>query len=292
MRATTLSGRRYRWDRPYVMGVINVTPDSFSDGGRYLSRDKALAHGLALASQGADILDVGGESTRPGAEPVTADDEIARVVPVIEDLAGRVDCALSIDTYKAKVADAAPAAGAVWINDVSGLTLDGDLAEVAAQTGAGLILGHMRGTPRTMQSMTNYDDCVSEVTDALAESVQRALDAGVARDHLVIDPGIGFGKTAEQNLDLILAAGRISKRLGLPILVGPSRKSFIGALTKAPVDQRLGGTLAACTASILAGAHMVRVHDVAEARQAVDLAWQMSARLGDEKTSLYENQRS
>ena len=262
-----------------MMGVINVTPDSFSDGGRFLARDAALAHGKKLAEQGADILDVGGESTRPGAMPVEAQDEVARVVPVIRGLAETVDCAISVDTYKASVAQAAVEAGAAWINDVSGLSMDPELALVAARTGAGLILGHMRGNPRTMQSLTDYEDCVAEVTESLAASVGLALRSGVALDRIVVDPGIGFGKTPEQNLDLMLSSGYIATRLGVPVLVGPSRKSFIGALTGAPVESRLPGTLAACTAAVLAGASLVRVHDVQEARQAVDLAWSMAGRL-------------
>ncbi len=267
-----VGGRTWTWDRPYVMGVLNVTPDSFSDGGRYLEVEAAVAHALAMERAGADLVDVGGESTRPGAVPVPAAQEAARVVPVIQRLARLSRVQISVDTYKAEVADAALAAGASWVNDVSGLTLDPDIARVAARHGAGLVIGHMRGTPRNMQDHTDYEDCLREVTEALEASVARALEAGVPRERIVVDPGIGFGKTAEQNLDLILGAGYIRRRLGLPVLVGPSRKSFIGKLTGAPVAERVPGTLAACTVAVLSGADLVRVHDVAEARQAVDLA--------------------
>ncbi|MCD6497838.1 MAG: dihydropteroate synthase [Deltaproteobacteria bacterium] len=269
MESTVVHGRTWPWDRVYVMGVVNVTPDSFSDGGRYYERSRAVAHGLALERGGADILDVGGESTRPGAEPVSADEEIARVVPVIEALAGAVNCAISVDTYKAEVARAACEAGATWINDVSGLSLDPGLAQVAADMDAGLVLGHIRGTPQIMQSMTDYDDCVEDVSEALIGSVQLAVASGVHLDRIVVDPAIGFGKTADQNLMLMAGSARIRRNTGRPVLVGPSRKSFIGHYTGAPVEERLPGTIAASVVSALSGADVLRVHDVAEIRQAL-----------------------
>jgi len=274
MDPAVVNGRTWRWKRTYVMGVVNVTPDSFSDGGQYFDRDQAVAHGLALERSGADILDIGGESTRPGADLVSANEEIGRVVPVIRALAGSVACAISVDTYKAEVAEAAVEAGASWINDITGLSLDPNLAQVAAATGAGLILGHIRGTPQTMQTMTDYDDCVEEVCEALIGSVQLAVASGVTLERIVVDPGIGFGKTAEQNLRLMLSSERIRRNTGRPVLVGPSRKSFIGHYTGARVEERLPGTIAASVVSVLSGADLVRVHDVAEVRQALILTEQ------------------
>lgn len=262
---------RWSWDRTLLMGVVNVTPDSFSDGGRYLDPEAAVRHAMSLAAQGADVLDVGGESTRPGAASVGAAEERERVVPVIEALRARSDAVISVDTYKAEVAAAACAAGATVINDVTGGTLDSELAAVAADTGAVLVLGHIRGTPATMQHDVVYQDLVAEVCDGLAAAVERAVSAGVDRSRIVVDPGIGFGKSARGNGVLLLQVGEIRRRLARPVLVGASRKSFIGKLTGAAVDDRLAGTLAAHTLAQVAGADFLRVHDVAPARQAADL---------------------
>lgn len=260
------------WSRTYLMGVVNVTPDSFSDGGRFLDPTAAVGQGRDLAAAGADLLDVGGESTRPGADPVSAVDERARVIPVIKGLREATDTPISVDTYKAEVAAAACRAGATVVNDVSGLTLDPDIAAAAAEAGAALVLGHIRGTPRTMQADVSYEDVLDEVAEALQASVDRAMAAGVAPERILVDPGIGFGKSVSGNLTLIRGAGALRELLGHAVLLGPSRKSFIGRLTGAEVDDRLPGTLAALVAGRLYGADMMRVHDVREARQAAIIA--------------------
>jgi dihydropteroate synthase len=244
-----------------VMGVLNVTPDSFSDGGRFLDHEVAVEHGLRMAEEGADILDVGGESTRPGSDPVTLDDEIARVVPVVKRLVAEVDLPISIDTRKPEVASAALEAGASIVNDVSGARDPGMLHVVAAGE-AGLVLMHMLGEPKTMQAEPRYRDVVAEVRAYLGERVAAAEAAGIGRDRVAIDPGLGFGKTYEHNL---LLMGRIDSLLdlGVPVVVGPSRKSFIGAaLGDVPVDRRLEGTAGAVAWLAIRGAHVVRVHDV------------------------------
>lgn len=264
--------------RVTLVGVLNVTPDSFSDGGRLLGAggapdvEAALAHGLRLVSEGAHVLDVGGESTRPGAAAVPEALEIARTRPVIEALAKATSVPVSIDTRRSVVAEAALAAGARVVNDVSGLRHDPALAGVAARHGAWLVLGHLRGEPATMQQGIAFTDCVAEVTAELAASVERALRAGVARGRLVVDPGIGFGKRLPHNLALLAGAGAIGARLGLPVLVGPSRKSFLAELTGDPVEARDAATHAACAVAIYAGADAVRVHDVAGARRAATVA--------------------
>jgi dihydropteroate synthase len=261
-------------DRPAVMGILNVTPDSFSDGGRFADADAAVACALQMAADGADIVDVGGESTRPGSAPVGAETEIARTVPVIRALAARTDAVLSIDTTKPEVAEAAVAAGARMINDVSGLRHGDALARIAARSGAHLVLMHSRGTPADMQkdpAHLEYSDVVADVAAELSRSADRAIAAGVRRDRIWIDPGIGFAKTPEQNYALLARLGEIAA-LGYPVLVGPSRKAFIGAATGAPVGDRLGGTAAAVALSVLNGARGVRVHDVAAMRQAALVA--------------------
>jgi dihydropteroate synthase len=242
------------------MGILNVTPDSFSDGGRFLDREAAVAHGLALAEAGADIVDVGGESTRPGADPVPEADERERVVPVVEALAPHVR--VSIDTTKAAVAEAAIDAGATLVNDVSA-----SLAEVAAARGAGWVAMHMQGEPRTMQADPHYDDVVAEVTQFLAEKAEEARAAGV--EEVWVDPGIGFGKTADHNLSLLRHL-RALVATGFPVAVGTSRKSFLGRLTgDAPVEDRLEGSVATAVWAVDQGARMVRVHDVAATLQAI-----------------------
>ena len=256
--------------RTCVMGVLNVTPDSFSDGGRFFDPAAAVAQGERMAAEGADLIDVGGESTRPFADPVPADEEIRRVVPVVAELARRVAVPISIDTTKPEVARRALAAGAAMVNDISGLHLAPELARVAAEHGAALVLMHMRGEPRTMQVDPRYDDLVGEIRAYLREGVARAEAMGVERSRLVVDPGIGFGKTGAHNLELIRRLPELAG-LGLPILMGVSRKAFIRKLVKPPdlpdipadLPVVATGTQAAVAAAVLNGAHIVRVHDVA-----------------------------
>jgi dihydropteroate synthase len=267
----------FRRDRTTVMAVLNVTPDSFSDGGRFaagerIDVDAAVAEAQRLAHAGADLIDVGGESTRPGAAEVPVEVELARVVPVLEALAKAVAVPLSIDTRKAAVARAALAAGAAIVNDVSGGAFDPALLGAAADRGAWVVLGHLRGTPATMQQDIHFDDLLREVGDELAASVARARAAGVAADKIVVDPGIGFGKTAEQSLVLLANAGAIGARTGAPVLVGPSRKSFLGRVTGDPAGDRDVATAAACAIAIFAGANAIRVHDVAAGLRAARVA--------------------
>ena len=271
---TVLGARTFRWgERTHLMGVVNVTPDSFSDGGRHFEREAAVRHALALAEAGADLLDIGGESTRPGAGEVPAQVELERVLPVIEAVRAASDVPLSIDTRKAEVARQALETGAVLVNDVSGLAHDPALATVVAQAGAALVLMHIQGTPETMQADPRYEDLVAEVIHALAGSVDRAVAAGVRRARIWVDPGIGFGKTVGHNLFLLrhLAELRV---LGAPVLVGTSRKRFLGALAGGlPPEQRLPGTLASLAAvAVLHGADVVRVHDVSEVKDALAVA--------------------
>jgi dihydropteroate synthase len=252
------------------MGIVNVTPDSFSDGARYLDLEAALTHARRLIAEGADILDVGGESTRPGAAPVGEDVEIARVVPVIEAIRRDSALPISIDTMKPAVARAAVAAGATMWNDVTALTFAPDGLETAAVLGCEVVLMHMQGEPRTMQAAPRYDDVVAEVAEFLIGRADAAIAAGVARSKIWLDPGIGFGKTAEHSLALLRNLDRIVA-LGFPVLVGVSRKSAIARLAgdKSSQHQRLGGSIAAALAGAAAGAAMIRVHDVAETRQAL-----------------------
>jgi dihydropteroate synthase len=271
---TVLGGRTFRWgERTYLMGVVNITPDSFSDGGRHLERAAAIQHALALVAAGADLVDIGGESTRPGAGEVPAQVELDRVLPVLEAVRAQSDIPISVDTRKAPVAREAVRLGAVLVNDVSGLGHDLALASVVAEAGAALALMHIQGTPETMQVDPRYDDVVAEVIEKLAGSIDRAVAAGVARERIWIDPGIGFGKTLGHNLFLLrhLAELRV---LGAPVLVGTSRKRFIGALAGGrPPEERLPGTLASIAAvAVLQGADVVRVHDVQEAKDALAVA--------------------
>lgn len=262
--------------RTLVMGVVNVTPDSFSDGGRYASPEDALAQARRLIEEGVDILDLGGESTRPRSGEISAEEEMERVVPVIEALAQETDLPLSIDTKKALVAEASLRAGAVIINDISGGRADAKMLPLAAQTGCGLVLMHMRGTPAEMQNLTDYDDLLGEVNLELKDCVRAALEAGVGPEKIVLDPGIGFAKKPTHNLELIARLGVLTE-LGYPLLVGPSRKSFIGFSLQAQnladgPDDRLMGTLAAVALCACQGAHILRVHDVKEARQVLAVA--------------------
>jgi dihydropteroate synthase len=256
-------------ERTLIMGILNVTPDSFADGGQFLDTGKALAHAEQMIAEGADIIDVGGESTRPGGEPVSIEEEISRVVPVIEALSQRTGIPISVDTTKSEVARAALEAGAAIVNDVSALRFDFYVADAVARAGAGLVLMHSRGTPATMHRLPPVADIMHEVTTSLRASIHMAERRGVARESIVIDPGIGFGKTQEQNLELIAKLDQlIAAFADYPVLIGASRKSFIGRIladesgTPAPVEDRLHGTMATITAAILHGAHIVRVHDV------------------------------
>ena len=265
--------REVALDRPVVMGILNLTPDSFSDGGRFAGIDDVVRRAREMAGEGADLLDLGGESTRPGAGEVSADEEAARVVPVLRALRDALDLPLSVDTRKAAVAREALAAGAHVVNDVSGLA-DPGMAAAVAPSGAGLVLMHMRGTPATMQGLAEYDDVVDDVAAELASSLARADAAGIARERVVVDPGIGFAKTAEQNLALIASLRRLEGRIGRPVLLGPSRKAFIGALLGGvPAAERDAGTVGACVAGLARGARLFRVHEVRGARQALDVAW-------------------
>jgi dihydropteroate synthase len=252
------------------MGVVNVTPDSFSDGGLYLEPEAAIAHGEELVREGADILDVGGESTRPGAEPVAAETETRRTEPVVSDLAA-LGHTVSIDTSKLAVAEAALAAGATIVNDITALRADPEIAPLCADRDATLVLMHMQGTPRTMQADPRYDDVVDDVRAFLAERIEVALAAGVAEQRIWVDPGIGFGKKLEHNLELLRRLGEL-RRLGRPILVGTSRKSFIGKIDGSEADERAGGTIASSVLALAAGAEVLRVHDVAAVAQATKVA--------------------
>ena len=256
-------------ERTLVMGVLNVTPDSFSDGGLFYDASRAAEHALAMEHHGADIIDIGGESTRPASEGISAEEEIARVLPVLEKLRGRLRIPISIDTRKSAVAEAAIAAGVEMLNDVTALRADPALATVARRRRVPLILTHMRGEPRTMQKLPFARNVLRDVTSGLREAVARARKVGLPKSQLILDPGIGFGKSYEQNCELLARLPELA-RLGFPILIGTSRKSFIGHLLGgAPADARLWGTAATVAASILAGAHIVRVHDVAEMVQVV-----------------------
>jgi dihydropteroate synthase len=257
--------------RPLVLGIVNVTPDSFSDGGLHAFTDAAVAHGLTLVEQGADLLDVGGESTRPGAAPVPLDEELRRVVPVVEQLAARTRVPLSVDTSKAEVAGACLAAGAHILNDVTALAGDPAMPEVARAAGCGVILMHMQGTPATMQLNPHYADVVAEVGSFFEARLQYSAEVGIARERLVLDPGIGFGKTLEHNLRLLARLDEF-QRFGRPVCLGVSRKGFLGKVLGRPLEQRLAGSLAAaCFAIAGSAAQIVRVHDVEATRDAVTL---------------------
>lgn len=247
--------------RTLIMGVLNVTPDSFSDGGRYFKRATAIAHGLRLLEEGADILDIGGESTRPGAPPVPAEEEMERVIPVIEAIRSLTPALISIDTFKASVARAAAAAGVDIVNDISGFKFDPALAEAVRQADVPVILMHLRGTPQTMHQLPDSPDIMQEIETGLQESLNVAQAHGVSRAKILVDPGIGFGKNPQENLMALNRLARLQS-LDRPLVVGTSRKSFIGALLNQPTDQRLMGSIASAAAAVHRGAHVVRVHDV------------------------------
>ena len=264
---------KYSWElnsRPLIMGILNVTPDSFSDGGRYFSREKAISQGKSLWENGADIIDIGGESTRPGAEPVPAEEELKRVIPVIEALAGN-DIPCSIDTYKSEAAEAGLRAGACMVNDISGLRYDESMAGVIAKYEAGLIIMHIKGTPRDMQLNPVYDDLAGEITTYLLSGAESAKAAGISDRSIVLDPGIGFGKTLDDNLKLIRNIG-FFKKSGYPVMIGASRKSFIGRLLDNEAEDRLFGTIGACVTAVLNGADLLRVHDPKAVGEAVRVA--------------------
>jgi dihydropteroate synthase len=270
-RCWTVAGGEIALDRPVVMGIVNVTPDSFSDGGEHATVERAVAHAEQLAADGATILDVGGESTRPGAGAVAPKDEISRVVPVITELVRQKLGIVSVDTRKAGVARAALDAGAAIVNDVSGLSFDRTLGPLAAERGAGLVLMHMRGTPDTMDSLARYGHVAAEVAAELRQVTDRALDAGVQADHIAVDPGLGFAKDADQNLRLLDELATIGG-VGYPVVVGPSRKRFLGAVTGRPVEDRDRVTAVACALAWERGARIFRVHDAALAVEALKLA--------------------
>jgi dihydropteroate synthase len=256
--------------RTLIMGIVNVTPDSFSDGGQFHDSENAIEHGIELVSEGADILDVGGESTRPGSEAVSQEDELNRVIPVIEGLAKEVDVPISIDTCKGEVAEYAIKAGAVIVNDISAMRNDPKIAEFASKNKTPIILMHMQGTPKNMQMNPVYEDVMGEIAQFLKERVDFAQSKGILKDRIIVDPGIGFGKTKEHNFQIIRNLKEL-KVLGQPILMGTSRKSFIGKTLDLDVDDRLEGSLATVTMSIMNGADIVRVHDVLGSKRAVQM---------------------
>lgn len=258
--------------RTYLMGVLNVTPDSFSDGGQYHSVELATQHARQMIADGADILDLGGQSTRPNADTISLDEELNRVLPVIEKVRQESSIPISVDTTRATVARAAIAAGADIVNDISGGTFDPTMLAVVAEIEAPLMVMHLRGTPKTMQQLTHYDDLIGEICQFLGDRIQAAIAAGIPQNRIVVDPGIGFAKTFEQNLEILRRTSEF-RSLGCPVLIGPSRKSFIGHILHQPdPQQRVWGTAAACCAAIAGGADIVRVHDVAAMRDVCRVA--------------------
>ena len=267
-----IRGQALSLERPLVVGILNVTPDSFSDGGRWTDPATALEQARRMVDEGADLVDVGGESTRPGASPVSAEQEMERVLPVLRAIRASLDVPVSVDTRRAAVARAALEEGADVINDVSALG-DPAMASTLAAHDAGVVLMHMRGTPETMQALTEYGDVAEAAAAELAPALARAAEAGICAERIVVDPGIGFAKTAEQNLELIARLDVFGGRLGRPVLLGPSRKAFVGALLGGvPATDRDAGTVGACVAGLARGARIFRVHQVKAARQALDVA--------------------
>lgn len=255
---------------PLLMGILNVTPDSFSDGGEHLAMDDAVNRGLEMAGEGADIIDIGGESTRPGSHSVSAEEEAARVIPVIRRLSGMISKPLSIDTMKATVAEQALKEGASIINDVSGLTHDKDMPRVAAESGAGVVVMHMQGTPANMQKEPVYSDVVREVTEWLGKRLEALAACGIAPESIAVDPGIGFGKTYGHNIELLNGISDLAK-LNRPVIIGLSRKSFLGRITGRAAPERVAASISALVFCTLEGAHIMRVHDVSESRDAVNV---------------------
>lgn len=257
--------------RTLVMGILNVTPDSFSDGGKYFKPELAVGRAMNMISEGADIIDIGGESTRPGAEPVPLEEEIQRIIPVIQAVRTHSNCMISVDSYKASVTEAALNNGADMINDISGLSFDQRMATVAAAAAVPVIIMHIKGKPRNMQVNPDYENLLREIKDYFNTRIDLALKAGVKNYNIVLDPGIGFGKRLDDNFELIRKLGQIAA-MGYPVLLGPSRKSFIGHVLNVPVEDRLEGTAAAVTAGILTGARMIRVHDIQAMKRVITIA--------------------
>ncbi len=271
-REWSITGRRYTLgELPWIMGIVNVTPDSFSDGGRFVETDRAVEHALGLVEQGADLLDVGGESTRPGAAAVSEHEELARVIPVIKRLATSTHVPISIDTTKASVARAALAAGATIVNDVSALTLDPAMVDVCADSDCGLIAMHMRGTPQPMQAAPQYADVVSEVLTYLQGRLDKMVEQGIDPARVVLDPGIGFGKTAAHNVEILSNIAAL-RELGRPVLIGHSRKRFLGKLLGREIDERMSGTIGVAIALAQQRTDVIRVHDVRAVKDAIT-AW-------------------
>lgn len=266
-----VKGQRIGFERSLLMGIVNVTPDSFFDGGRFCDSERAVAHALRLIEEGADLLDIGAESTRPGAHPVDAREERRRLIPVVAAVSKVVSVPISVDTSKAEVARAAIDEGAVMINDVTALRADEAMVDVVAETEAALVLMHMQGTPETMQKAPHYDDVVREVAQFLVDRARFAIDRGVSKDRIVVDPGIGFGKALADNLDL-LANLHVFAELGFPLLVGPSRKGFLGQLTQQSVEERAWGTAGVVALAVEQGANILRVHDVGSMKDVVTVA--------------------
>lgn len=252
--------------RTYIMGVLNVTPDSFYDGGRFLDTKEALKQGMKMAEDGADIIDVGGQSTRPGSDPVSVEEELKRVIPVIEGLAKEIDISISVDTYKSEVAKKALDIGASMVNDISALRFDSEMRKVLKDFDVPVVLMHIKGTPKNMQKNPYYDDLIGEITSYLKEAIIVAKNSGIDANKIIIDPGIGFGKRLEDNLEILKNLSFL-KSLKKPILVGPSRKSFIGKILDLPEEKRLEGSLAALAVAVMNGANIVRVHDVKESKK-------------------------
>ena len=253
-----------------IMGILNMTPDSFSDGGQFKSHDKAIDHALKMVEEGANIIDIGGESTRPGAEAVQLEEELSRTIPIIEAVRLKSDCLISIDTYKSKVAKAALAAGADMVNDISGLTFDHNMASLVAERNVPVIIMHIKGKPGDMQKNPNYDNLIKEIKAFFEVQIAIAKKAGIDRGNIILDPGIGFGKRLEDNFEIIRELGQIST-MGYPVLLGPSRKSFIGFTLDLPIEERIEGTLASITAGVINGARIVRVHDIRATRRTLTI---------------------
>lgn len=263
-------------ERPLIMGVLNITTDSFSDGGRFIDPEKALDQAFYLAESGADILDIGGESSRPGAESIPVDEEIKRVIPIIKKAAKKIKIPISVDTVKSEVAERAFDAGASVLNDISAMRMDEKMASLVAGNNAHVILMHMRGTPADMQENTEYDDIIGEIYEFLSNSALKAIEKGVDKDKIIVDPGIGFGKSAEGNFVILKNLDKFLE-LGYPVMVGVSRKSFIGKALAVDTDRRLEGSIAAACYAVMNGADIVRVHDVIETRRAITIIEKISA---------------
>jgi len=253
-----------------IMGILNMTPDSFSDGEQFKSHDKAIDHALKMVEEGANIIDIGGESTRPGAEAVQLEEELSRTIPIIEAIRLKSDCLISIDTYKSKVVTAALAAGADMVNDISGLTFDHNMASLVAERNVPVIIMHIKGKPGDMQKNPNYDNLIKEIKAFFEVQIAIAKKAGIDSGNIILDPGIGFGKRLEDNFEIIRELGQIST-MGYPVLLGPSRKSFIGFTLDLPIEERIEGTLASITAGVINGARIVRVHDIRATRRTLTI---------------------